>query len=165
MTDITHKDKNTIASLYALIGAGAIMMVIPYIMLPLAGFSCTLVGVITAYIYRFKNRGDDIMQFHMRYLIRTFWWSSLILTVGIILFGCVVFFNGDMSAINNLMASAERGIIPTESDVAAMQIRFIKANQFLILISAAVCLLPYPIYLFYRIFKGVRVLNRTKKEG
>jgi len=152
--------QKTIASLYAMVGAGSIMMVVPYSMIPYAGIACALVGFIATYIYKFKNKGNELYQFHCRYLIRTVWISSLILMLGIIVFGSIIFLNGDMSAINDMMLSAERGVVPSEYDIYAMQMQFVIVNKSIIILAAVIALLPYPLYLIYRTIKGVRVLVR-----
>jgi uncharacterized membrane protein len=147
-----------------MIGAGSLMMLIPYSMIPYAGFACAFVAFISAYFYRwrYKNK-DEMMVFHMNYLIKSVWIANLILIVGIIIFGSIIFSNGDMSAIHAMMASAEKGVIPNEGDILAMQLSFLYANKALILMAAVIGLLPYPLYLISRIFKGVRIL--IKKEG
>ena len=148
----------TLISLYALVGAGSIMMIIPISLVPFAGLACAIVGFISAYIYRWKYKTDDLYQFHCTYIIRTIWWSSFILTIGIIVFGSIIFLNGDMAPINSMMASAERGVVPTEYDIYKMQIDFVQLNKGIIMIAALIALLPYPAYLIYRTFKGVKKL-------
>ena len=156
-------DQKTLISLYALVGAGSIMMMIPFSLLPYAGLACAFVGLIAAYIYRFKNKTNLMMAYHCTYIIRTLWWSSLILIAGIVIFGSIIFLNGDMSSIHQLMLGAERGVVPSETDVLIMQYNFIQANKGLIYIAGIIGLLPYPAYLIYRTIKGVRQL--VKKEG
>lgn len=163
MNNLSSSQKN-ILSLYAMIGAGSLMMLIPYSMIPYAGFACTFVAFFAAYFYRwrYKHR-DEMMVFHMNYLIKSVWIANLILLVGVIVFGSIIFSNGDLSAIHAMMASAEKGVIPNEGDILAMQLSFLYANKGLILMAATVGLLPYPLYLIIRIFNGVKIL--IKKEG
>ena len=149
---------------YALIGAGAIMMIIPVSLLPYAGLSCVFVGLISAYIHRLRHKQSDVTVFHMIYLIKTCWISTLILTVGIILFGSIIFFNGDLGVIDQMITQAQSGVIPTDADMIAMQLEFVEANRDLILIAAIICLLPYPAYILYRTIKGARMVS-DKKEG
>ena len=162
MTNTTTQQDNikTLSTLYALVGAGSIMMVIPYMLLPYAGVACAFVGLMSAYFYRWRGRGDAIMVYHTTYIIHTVWISSIILTVGIILFGCIIFFNGDMSVINMMMADVEKGIVPSESDINSMQHIFVETNKGLILTAAVISLLPYPLYLIFRTFKGVTKLTK-----
>ena len=161
MGDLTQNQK-AILSLYALIGAGSLMMVIPASIILFAGIACALVGFFACYFYRWKYKADEAMVFHAGYLIRTTWWSSLILLIGLIVFGSIIFGNGDMGAINQMMQSAERGIVPNDADIIRMQLEFVQTNRTLIYI-AALALLPYPAFLLYRIVKGVKLL--IKKEG
>lgn len=162
MSDNKHIVKN-LTSLYAMIGAGSIMMVIPYSFIPFAGIACAFVAWIACYMYRWRNRGNELYQFHTTYLIRTIWWSSLILMLGVIVFGSIIFGNGDMSAINAMMESAQRGVIADQADILRMQIEFVRANSEIIIGAGIFCLLPYPLFLMYRIVRGIRIL--TKKEG
>lgn len=159
----TEQDiKKTLLTLYALVGAGSIMMLIPYMLLPYAGIACAFVGLMSAYFYRWKQKNNMMMAFHTTYIIRTVWVSSLILTIGVILFGCIIFYNGDMSVINMMMANVENGVVPSEADIASMQHIFVQTNKGLIITTALFVLTPYPLYLVYRTIKGLRTL--TKKD-
>ena len=162
MTKLDKGQKN-ILSFYGLFGAGAIMMMLPFGIIPFAGVACALVMFFAAYFYRWRKKGQDDYQFHMTHIIRTTWLSQLILLIGVILFGTIIFNNGDMTAIHGMMTMAENGVVPNDNDIALMQLKFVQANKSLIVITGIVCLLPYPLYLIYRIVKGVRFL--TKKEG
>ena len=161
MTHRFTKDDKEIISLYALVTVGSILMVIPYGVLPFAGIACAFVGFIAAYFYKWRRKQDEKFVYHMRFIIRTGWWSSLILTIGVIVFGSIIYSNGDLSSIMNVMSAAERGIIPTENDIKLMQLQFVKDNLNLILMAAAIGLLPYPVYLIARMLQGVRQIIKT----
>jgi uncharacterized membrane protein len=156
---MTHEQKNII-SIYALVTVGAILMLAPYALLPFAGFACMTVGFVSAYIYKWRRSDNAVMVNHMKYIIRTTWWATLILFIGVILFASIIISNGDLSSINALMDSAERGVVPTESDILAMQMQFVQSNLKLISISAIITLAPYPLYLIYRMVRGVQTLLR-----
>lgn len=162
-SSLTAVQKN-IMGVYALIACGSVMMLVPHPTIPFAGLACSLVGFLSAYMYRWRNKSDDMMQFHMTYIIRTVWWSSLILLVGLFLFATVLFNNGDLSMVYNVMGDAEKGVLPTDADMRAMQLDFVRTNMTLISITAAVCLLPYPLYLIVRMFNGVRKVLKKDKE-
>lgn len=151
MSDI----QKTILTVYALIFAGSLLMMVPVGVIPFAGMSCLIVGLISAYIYR-NRADDDLMNGHMSYVIRTIWWSSLVLLVGVLLFCSIVGANGDLSMIHDLMEQAEIGLIPTETDVRLMQHQFLNANTKIIGLAALFGLLPYPLYLIYRLVGGIR---------
>jgi len=151
-----NETQKNIVAVYALIGAGSLMMTIPYSLLPFAGLACSMVGFVSAYVYRWKHKDNQKMQEHMTYIIRTVWWSSLILLIGTAIFASILVSNGDLSMINDLMANAENGMIPSDGDIRAMQAMFVHENMRLITIGAVVGLLPYPLYLIYRMVKGVR---------
>lgn len=155
MTNLTKQDKE-IVTLYAMITVGSILMLIPYGALPFAGMACAFVGFISAYFYKWRHKGNEVMQFHTKHIIRTSWWSSLILLIGVVVFGGIVYNNGDLSAINQAMQAAERGVIPTDGDIQRMQLQFVKDNMQLILIAAAIGLLPYPAYLITKMVQGVK---------
>lgn len=162
MADL-DKNQREILSLYAFMGAGSLMMVIPFFVIPFVGLTCAFVAFMACYFYRWRQKNNEDMVFHTSYLIRTSWWSSLILVVGIIVFGSIIFGNGDMGSLNSLINSTQAGVIPTEEDILRMQIDLVEANKSLILIAGAVSLLPYPLFIIYRVVKGVKIL--TKKEG
>lgn len=156
----THNDK-AILNLYGLITAGAVLTMIPVSVVPYAGLACLLVGFVAAYVYKFRHRQNECMAFHTRHIIRTMWWSTLILFLGIAMFACIIVFNGDLSSIHSLMERTERGLLITDVEVRAMQASFVQANLSLISIAALCCLLPYPIYIIARAIKGVKGIKKT----
>jgi uncharacterized membrane protein len=155
-----NEQQKSILSLYALISAGAILTALPFSLLPYAGMACILVGFIAGYIYRMRNREYYFMVRHTTYIIRTVWWSFLILLAGVFFFACILVYNGDLSPIYQLMQQADRGVPPNQSDVRIMQDTFVRLNKDLIVISAIFCLMPYPAFVLYRCFKGVREIKK-----
>ena len=155
-----NASEKKILTLYALITAGTILSMLPFLLLPYAGLASISVGFLAAYIYRFKNRDNEFMVFHTTYLIRVLWWSSLILIVGIAMFACIIVFNGDLSSIDYLMMQAQQGLPPTEVEVLEMQRNFVSANRTLITIAAAFCLLPYPLFIFVKIIKALLIIRK-----
>ena len=147
--------QKTILTVYALVLAGGILAVIPIAILPVAGLSCLLVATIAAYIYRARDR-NLLIQSHMTHIIRTVWLSSLVLLIGVMVFCGIILSNGDLSMIYAMNDAAQQGIIPSENDIRLMQHQFLAANHDLILIAAMWGLLPYPLYLIYRLGNGVR---------
>jgi len=154
---MTNTQKNIIG-LYSMMMAGGILSVIPYSLFPMAGMACILVVWISAIVQKLRAKDDEIIRFHMSYINRTVLWSILVMMLCIFLFGCLVFFNGDMSAIKSMMRSAESGIILETGDVAMMQYEFVMANKDLIVWAALISFIPYPAYLIYKSVKGVRIL-------
>lgn len=150
---MTETQKTTLA-VYALIVVGSILMLIPSAMIVVAGLCCLTVGLLSAYIYRWRTN-DVVMKDSMTYCIRTVWWSNLIILIGLAVFSSILWSNGDWSMIDELMMQADKGIIPTEVEVRAMQYQFLQNNAKLISI-AAIALVPYPLYLIIRMIKGVR---------
>ena len=157
---IPHAEK-ILLNLYALIAAGTVLCVLPFSLLPYAGLACITVGFIAAYVYRWRNRYNSLVQTHTTHIIHTMWWSMLILLIGIFMFACILVYNGDLSAIYNMMQEADKGIIVSEEDVRLMQITFVQINKKLILIAGAIALLPYPLYIFARVIKGVRSIKKA----
>lgn len=138
------------------------MAMIPFGILPIAGIACLIVGMVGAYYYRWHDK-TPLMSHHMTYIIRSVWWSSLVLLIGICLFCAIIVSNGDLSMIHALNEAAQNGIIPNENDVIAMQHQFLNVNHDIILLAAFWGLTPYPIYLGYRLINGVRKV--IKNEG
>ncbi len=156
--NIFNKDQKEIVSLYALVMVGALMMLVPYSLIPFAGVACMSVGLIATYFYKWKYKSNDVMQFHMSYIIRTVWWSTLILMIGVGLFCSVLWANGDWSVINGMMNSVERGVVLSESDAQRFIFTFVETNASLIQWTALASLPPYPVYLIYRAISGVKKL-------
>jgi hypothetical protein len=143
--------------------ASVVLMMIPHPIIVISGISLFLVVFIATYIYRFQNRGNEIIKNYYKGVTKVIWQSSLILLVGVLLFGCIVYFNGDLSPVDRLMAHAQKGVIANPADIAAMQIAFINLNKELILLAAFICLLPYPAFVIVKSFLNVK--NLMKKEG
>lgn len=148
--------QKTALNVYAMVAAGMVLMLIPVSLVPFAGLACMTVGFIAAYLYRARNKDNLFLHSHMRYIIRTVWWASLILIIGLIIFSSILVLNGDISMITDMRDQAERGVIPTESDIRVMQANFVHTNADLILIAAFLALLPYPLYIAWRMVKGIR---------
>lgn len=162
MAKYTESEK-IILNLYALVATGAILSVIPFTLLPFAGMACLTIGLIAAYIYRYKGKGDQLVRYHTTNLIRAMWWSVLVLMAGVIAFSCVLVFNGDLTPIMKLMEASEKGIVPTEDDVRIMQANFVYVNQQLIVWAAALSFLPFPLFVLFRVFKGVLAVKKGPK--
>jgi uncharacterized membrane protein len=156
--NVLNKDQKEIISLYALVMVGALMMLVPYSLRPFAGVACMSVGLIATYFYKCKYKSNDLIQFHMRYIIRTVWWSTLILVVGVGLFCSILGANGDWSSVYNVQESIARGVILTESDMKIAIFSFVETNSTLISWVALLSLPPYPLYLAYRAICGVKKL-------
>lgn len=150
------KDQKTVFSLYAFVLTGSILLVIPYSLIPIAGLACVLVGLPSAYLYRRTFKDKPPARQAMTDLIGTIWWAQLILTVAIGLFVSVLAANGDFTAIDTLMADAEKGIVPTETDMRAMQLSFVQDNLSLITWTALLTLPVYPVFLVVRLVGGIR---------
>lgn len=152
--------QKTALNIYAMVTAGSVLMLIPYSLIPFAGIACLFVGFIAAYIYRARNKENMFLHSHMSYIIRTVWWSSLLLLVGLAVFTSIILSNGDLSMITDLLSEAERGIIPNENDIRMMQAGFVHSNASLITMAAIIGLLPYPVFLAWRMVKGIRLSVR-----
>ncbi len=163
MTNTEIKKNRTIINLYVMLSVSGILMCLPYPMLLISGLALFTVVFFSTYFYRFLWRKDNDFKNHIRGVSRVIWQSGLILLIGIITFGCIVYFNGDTSPINTLMDRAHRGILATQADIAAMQLAFVQLNKTLIVITALICLAPYPIFIIVKSFLNVRRL--IKKEG
>lgn len=157
MTDI----QKTSLTVYAMTLVGSLLMMVPTGIIPFAGMACLVVGLGSAYIYRWRSN-DPVMTQNMTYMIRTVWWATLILFIGITFFCSIIVTNGDLSMIHALTEQAERGLVPTDSDIRIMQHHFLNTNKKIIQISALISLLPYPLYLIVRTVKGARAI--TKKN-
>ena len=147
-------------NIYALLWVGVVLMAVPYDILVVIGLSCFLVGFVSCYIYRWRNRRDEMFRHYTTSAIRTVWWSQLIFIAGIILFGSIIFLNGDLSMINAMYETANKGILMTESDLIEMQAKFIHQNWQIIRVAFLIAFLPFYGFLFYRFGRDVRRIVR-----
>ena len=155
MTTQIATDQKKSLFLYATVMAGSLLMLIPQPVLPFMGLTFMMTGFIGAYIVRSQHKNNALLKNMTTYLIRTIWWSVLLLGIGLFLFISIIYANGDFTTMNEFRNTTESGVLPTDNEVRVMQWEFIQTNATLISWAAIICLLPYPIFLMVRLLTGV----------
>lgn len=102
--------------------------------------------VIVTYVLRHKADKESYTHSHMAFLIKTFWISSLVLLIGMVIAGLL----GDHSIIHSAIDGAKRGIILSEKEIYAFMMQYGRANALLFTLT----LTPSIIYFVARLVKG-----------
>jgi len=156
-------EQKQIINLYALLASSAVMMCLIHPMIIMAGIALFIVLLVGVYYYRFRFRDNSMLQHHTRAISRTIWLSFPISLLGIFLYGCIIYFNGDMSPIDRLMEQAQKGVVANQDDIATMQWTLVRLNIDLIEAAFPVAIFPTPTFIVIRSILGVH--HVIKKEG
>ena len=150
-----EKERNHIVGFYILFAAGIIMDFIPIIIIEQMGLCVALVAIVAAYIYRWRADNDSLTYNHMSFLITTFWASSVILLVGIVLAIAVIYKAGNHTLIADLVDAHRNGEILTEQRMQITFTDYVRVNWKLLLAVSIPTLGPGVIYLIYRVGQGM----------
>lgn len=150
---MTTNQKTT--GLYVTLGLCVLMTCTPVMALQNFAGLLSLILLITAYILRYKSDKESLESHHATYIIRTIWvWSAFVI-LGMIGAGMMISQNGDMSAIDDLINSANNGFIPDEDGVEQTVNAYFETNYALILKTTLMWLAPAQIYAIWRITRGL----------
>lgn len=153
MSAVSDKQKNTF--LYVLLLVGVIVGCLPDASMQGISALLGLVALMAAYAIRSKAKEDDLVWHHSTFVIRTIWIWSLFLVIGMVGAALVIQMNADMSAITDLVNSANSGIIPTEGDVDLTMQKFMDTNYDMMLRTTIIWLAPAQVYAVWRSYKGL----------
>lgn len=132
-------DTSSLLRCYVLLGLGLPMTFMPLGFLSGFGLLMLVIGVIWA--YRLRKREGELFANHSRWMIRTFWISSLYFLIAMMLSGAIISGNSDATAIEQLNAlMAENAASPEQ--INALMFEFQATNHDLILVTTLVCFVP-----------------------
>jgi uncharacterized membrane protein len=117
---------------------------------------CLLIGIIWA--YRLRRRPSETFKNHARWMIRTFWISSLFFMLAIVVWIAVFASNADQSAINPMLDGMKAGTASPE-DIRNAMITFEAANRNLLIWSTIGCFILPIIHATVRFVKGYRAAD------
>ncbi len=159
-------DKYKILVPYLILLLGVVTACVPDMTVQGYSMLLGLVSLILGYIFRSRAVEDDLVWHHATFMIRTIWIWSLFLSIGIVGAGYIVSIQGDMSAIQSLMDSANSGSIPSEAEIDAAGSTFFDTNFNLILKTTLMWLAPAQVYAVWRIYKGLsRAMNGYRVQN
>lgn len=116
-------------------------------------------GVIWAYCLR--GRENELFKNHGRWMVRTFWISSLFFLTAIILSGSIISANADSSDLERMTGLIETGA-GTPEDIAALMTAFIEKNKTLITVTSLAFFAPAVLHSVLRFVKGYRRADAGK---
>ena len=163
---MTLPARQKILGLYAILSFAVLMGCAPNMNAQNAGAVAAFLALIFAYIMESKHDKDSLETHHAIFIIRTIWIWSTFLLIGLCGAGFIISREGDMSAIDTLMAHINEGAVPDEGDMQATIDSYLQTNYDLIFKTTIVWIAPAQIYAAYRTirgamraYKGYRVQN------
>lgn len=149
------KEKKNILQIYGIFLLAVILNFVPSAIISSFGSLLLLIIIVATYIYRAKSNSESLCYNHMCYLIKSFWISSLLLLIGIIL----TYLLGDHSIINNTVDGVVQGVMFTPDQLEIILMNYTKQNILVLLLTLS----PSIIYLGYRVVKGMILANKEQK--
>lgn len=139
-------EQKTTFYIYIIFLVATISSFLPIISISFLGSILFSISIIIIYVFRFKSKEGSFRHGHMDYLIKSFWITSLLLSVGMSL----SFLLGNHSIINDTIDDLMNGFVVTEEEMGELLIEYLYANIFILILTIS----PSIIYLTYRIIKG-----------
>ena len=160
------EERINICGFYIMFLTGVVLNCVPDFWAQMMGLPVMLVTLVAAYIYRAQAASDSLMHNHMTYVIVTFWVSSVILLVGMIIDSIWLLKMGDHQAVHGVLQGISNGMIFTEEELMSIMQVYIATNKPLLLTATAITLSPGLIYIAYRTFFGLgRSFKRQKIDN
>lgn len=118
----------------------------------LASIGCAI------WAYRLRRREDahGLFSSHGTWLVRTFWLTSALTLVAIVLAGWVIGANGDGSMVEAIQPALQNHTATPEQVEAAIR-RFTEVNAGLLRYATLVCFMPVVLYVLARCIRGYRL--------
>lgn len=131
MADATisqNSDITAITRCYLLLALGMPLTFLPLAQWAFVGMICLAIGVVWAYMLKKRDNPSELVANHARWMIRTFWISSLYAAIAIVLAGITVSGNADNTALAQLNQLTADGSTPSEEQVRALAMQFQSDN-------------------------------------
>lgn len=172
---VTEKQQNKVALFYGAAWASLILVCIPSITFAIVASILFFVLLIVAYIIRKKSVDGDFVNNHMRYIIKTLWFSLFILPA-ITLTVATIYMIPKLDN-SSLMPCAQplAEHLLENPDMADIQILYeyiepcmhdyMMSNKAIFFIATLIAALPILIYMIYRFGKGTLLTFKSKTHN
>lgn len=155
-----EEQKKIINTLYGFLILSTILGFVPHGGAFMASLALWLVTLVAAYIYRGKDKDDGLLHNHMTYLIGTIWIGTSLIVLGTMIAGLWVYYGGDNSPLDDVVAAANKGVIPDEAGLRQIMGDYFTINKRLLITASSVAIGPAILYFVYRVANG---LSRAAK--
>ncbi len=152
----TKEQKNIINVLYFLLILSSVLSFVPHSIPQVLSVATLILSLCAAYYYRSRDTQDGLMYNHMTYLIGTIWYGTTFIVIGMILTVLWVYLKGDHTAIYNLTADIQSGMMMSEDDMYAVMQTYMDDNRRLLVLSSIVTIGPGLAYFIYRVVRGYK---------
>jgi uncharacterized membrane protein len=168
MTDINLPpetvDTSSAMRCYALLGLGMPLALAPMPVIAGIGFFAVMIGIVWAYRIRQKPSAGDLLYNHGRWMVRTFWISSLYMMIAMVLSSSIISSNADKTAIEGMAKALETGALSPQ-DIAAMVHAYLETNRTLMTVTTLICFGPIVFFVLARFFIGYRLAEAGRPIG
>lgn len=146
---------------YGMLVLGLILSLIPVMLVQGLGMTLLLVGIIYTYCIKAPAESKPITHNHRRWLIRTFWLSSILFIVGMVLLGSYIASNLNPEIMEQIqvLAQAEN---PDMEAIISLNQQLIDENKGRVFWGTILAYGPGVIYMLARLIRGYRLLDGFK---
>lgn len=156
---VSAEDTANMTRAYGFMIMGLILTIVPLWFVSGFGALLLLVGIIYTYTIK-RGLGDKPVSLnHRRWLIRTFWLTSLVMLVCIILAWGYTSTYADNTPIENMMLGLEDGSMTPELAIELTR-EYQLVNKTVIKIGDAIVAVPTVLYMLARMVRGYRLLDK-----
>ncbi|MCB1537432.1 MAG: hypothetical protein H6865_01755 [Rhodospirillales bacterium] len=150
--------RKSVLRCYLLLGVSLPLAFSPIGVLAGPFFLAMIAGVIWA--YRLRGRADPMAAMHGRWMVRTFWISSIFFVVGMLAAGALIHANADQTPlIETLGQYPSVDAVPEDVRISVIT-RFYELNARLMLMITLGCMAPPLLYTLARLIRGGRMAHK-----
>jgi uncharacterized membrane protein len=150
-------NNNAVICVYLVVCGSMLMSLVPALWAAGAAAFLFFLGIMLAYLVRSKAEKDGIAADHMTYILRTIRFGSgfAILTIGVacIYMLCRQDVQPLMACADNIVNSGDMSQLSPQAMQPCVE-NYLAANKSMIIVAAAIGVLPIVVYFVYRFTKG-----------
>lgn len=159
MTETANDDMTQLTRCYGVLAVSMPLTFLPIGVTSTIGFVGLLIGVIWAYMLKKRENPSELVANHSRWMVRTFWISSLFCIIAIILAGITISSNANNAALAELNALNQSGN-PDPVKIQQLLQQFQDDNKPLLLWGTVGYLAIPIIFAIARFVKGFRLAKQ-----
>ena len=156
--DLTADTSNLLKA-YGLLVIGMPMLYVTHIAVAVIGFFIVAASVM--WVYRLRKEGGALIENHARWIIRTFWLSTLYTFFFGVIFALVFSSHADSQGMDALMQGMQNGT--ASPDYVRQQVDgFYTLNHSLLIVDWLACFTPVVLHAVWRYIKGYRLADKGR---
>lgn len=157
----TAEDTAKVTRAYGLMIMGIILIVVPLPIISGLALLLLLVGIFYTYIIKRSLADKPVSLNHRQWLIRTFWISSLLFMLCMVIAWAFTTTYADSTAIENMMLALDDGTMTPEL-AAELTTDYQRENKTILQVADIIVAAPTVLYVLARLVRGYRLLDGYK---